>query len=694
MKLITVRLAALLVCLGIVCLSFTENIWPDKTAHAEYARRKVQVINLDKARTGQVFEGIGSVFSYEKLFYDYPEKQRNELLDYLFLPGYGAALQILKVEIGYDGNNTATAWPAHRRSLSEPPNYTRGFVWWLMKEAKKRNPDIILSALHWGYPAYAVNDSLKADFIFSFVDGAKKVHNLDITYIGGNQNESVITPEVTILLRKLLNEHGYQHVRIVAADEGARVKRFDVLRHLQENKPYADAVDVIGVHYKGRPASFLPKQAITLGKDLWSSEDGGGSYTNVNSGYHFAHQLYKLFYQLPFNAVAGWLATASAYDNMPWPHAGFIKAKEPWSGYYEVSPHTWAIAHYTQFTKPGWRVLRPVDGSLYTDGKICGNFLAFADTNRSNYTVVFNTYSANFPDTGMETVLRASALQGKSIQVWKSDFTKSEDAWFIQQQSLKAVDGIYRLRLAKNCLYTLSSLSGRQGKGGALPPKNHPFSLPYTDSFDQYNVGAMPRYFVDANGAFEIEQATDKQRGMVLKQVIKKAPRLWHWRSLPPAQPVTQMGNMEWKDYQVNTDVLLEGAGTFCLAGRFDGKKESSGDYLMEGYWLFINEKGGWKIVRRDAGSGEKHIHDLVPLAMGTYRGIKAGKWFTLTLKFKGSKITAYCNSEVLAQVEDNTYNNGCVALATLYPGAASFFAATADYTAVKLDNFQVKPVE
>jgi len=694
MKLIALRLWVLLVCLGLVCLSFTGNLWPDKTAHAEYGGRKTQVINLDRAATGQVFEGIGSVFSYEKLFYDYPEKQRNEILDYLFLPGYGAALQILKVEIGYDGNNTATAWPSHRRSLREAPNYTRGFVWWLMKEAKKRNPDIILSALHWGYPAYAVNDSLKADFIFSFVDGAKKVHNLDVTYIGGNQNESVITPEVTILLRNLLNEHGYQHVRIVAADEGARVKRFDVLRHLQENKRYADAVDVIGVHYKGRPASFLPKQAITLGKDLWSSEDGGGSYTNVNSGYHFADQLYKLFYQLPFNAVAGWLATASAYDNMPWPNAGFIKAKEPWSGYYQISPHLWAIAHYTQFTKSGWEVLRPADGSLYADGQACGNFLAFADANRRDYTVVFNTYAENFPNEGIDIVLEAKSLSGKPMQLWKSDFTKSEDEWFIKQQPLKAVDGMYRIHLAKNCLYTLSSLSDGQGKGKAHPPRNHPFPLPYTDSFDHYLSGTMPRYFVDANGAFEVIRAASKQRGGVLKQVIEKAPRLWHWRSLPPAQPVTQMGDMHWKDYQVDTDVLLETAGTFCMAGRFDGKKESSGDYLMEGYWLFMNEKGQWKLLRRDSGNDAEHIHDLASLATGVYSGVKIGKWFTITLKFKGHKIWAYCNNDLLAEVEDATYSNGCVALATLYSGAPSFFAVTADYTAVQLDNFQVKSVE
>lgn len=87
-----------------------------------------QKLIIDGKLTAQRFDGIGAVFSYEKLFYDYTEQQRNEILDYLFLPNYGAALQILKVEIGYDGNNTASSWPAHRRSLNEKPDFNRGFV--------------------------------------------------------------------------------------------------------------------------------------------------------------------------------------------------------------------------------------------------------------------------------------------------------------------------------------------------------------------------------------------------------------------------------------------------------------------------------------------------------------------------------------------------------------------------------------
>ena len=31
-------------------------------------------------------------------------------------------------------------------------NYERGYEWWLMVEAKKRNPDILLYGLPWAFP--------------------------------------------------------------------------------------------------------------------------------------------------------------------------------------------------------------------------------------------------------------------------------------------------------------------------------------------------------------------------------------------------------------------------------------------------------------------------------------------------------------------------------------------------------------
>src|SRR5215469_17866174 len=66
-------------------------------------------ITLDGHGTGRTFDGIGAISGgggNTRLLIDYPEPYRSQILDYLFKPGYGASLQILKVEVGGDTNST------------------------------------------------------------------------------------------------------------------------------------------------------------------------------------------------------------------------------------------------------------------------------------------------------------------------------------------------------------------------------------------------------------------------------------------------------------------------------------------------------------------------------------------------------------------------------------------------------------
>ena len=79
------------------------------------------VILLDPASSGRVFEGLGGVSAgaSSRLLFDYPEPQRSEILDYLFTPHYGASLQHLKVEIGGDVNSTDGVEPSHMHSRTD-----------------------------------------------------------------------------------------------------------------------------------------------------------------------------------------------------------------------------------------------------------------------------------------------------------------------------------------------------------------------------------------------------------------------------------------------------------------------------------------------------------------------------------------------------------------------------------------------
>ena len=110
----------------------------------------------DTQGLGMRWEGVGAISgggATTKLLKDYDDKVSAEILDFLFKPNYGLSLQILKVEIGGDTDATEGAEPSHMHSANDL-NFERGYEWWLMKEAKARNPDIKLYGLPWGWPGW------------------------------------------------------------------------------------------------------------------------------------------------------------------------------------------------------------------------------------------------------------------------------------------------------------------------------------------------------------------------------------------------------------------------------------------------------------------------------------------------------------------------------------------------------------
>ena len=158
---------------------------------------------------GPEFRGVGAVDAGTgaRLLYDYPAAERSAILDLLFSPRAGAALQVVKVEIGGDTQSTEGTEPSHMitrddGSLDDAAAYNRGWEWWLLEQAKQRNPDIVTMALSWGAPGWIGNKSYwpadkdgfigdpafysadDIDFHVRWVRGLKKFHNISLDYIG------------------------------------------------------------------------------------------------------------------------------------------------------------------------------------------------------------------------------------------------------------------------------------------------------------------------------------------------------------------------------------------------------------------------------------------------------------------------------------------------------------------------------
>jgi hypothetical protein len=86
------------------------------------------------------------------------EPQRTQILDLLFKPQFGASLQQLKFELGGDSQSTDGTEASHMHTRSDL-NCNRGYEYWLLEEARRRNPKIVTFGLSWAVPAWVGNDS-------------------------------------------------------------------------------------------------------------------------------------------------------------------------------------------------------------------------------------------------------------------------------------------------------------------------------------------------------------------------------------------------------------------------------------------------------------------------------------------------------------------------------------------------------
>src|SRR6185369_12035978 len=358
---------------------------------------QMKTVIIDGSSEGRIFDGIGalSACASSRLLIDYQEPYRSQILDYLFKPGYGAALQHLKVEIGGDVNSTDGSEPSHRRTPADRA-YTRGYEWWLMQEARKRNPQVILDTLPWGAPGWIGHgnyySSDMAHYVADFLEGAKKQYGLDIAYTG-IWNEKQFDAAYVKELRRVLKE---RHIatQIVCCDEysGEGLGQWSVVDAMNNDPALKEAVDVVGVHYSLLNGKYTtPDSARSLGRPLWSSEDqpnsGAGPILSREwpVGGRILARLFNLNYlDGGFTKTEIWSPITSYYDILAAPNSGLMYANTPWSGYYNVQGAIWATAHTTQFAQPGWKYLDSSSGRMPEQG----SYVTLESPNGKDWSIV------------------------------------------------------------------------------------------------------------------------------------------------------------------------------------------------------------------------------------------------------------------------------------------------------------------
>ena len=583
-----------------------------------------QIIHVDSKITGRTFEGIGalSAGASSRLLIDYPEPQRSRILDYLFKPNFGASLHHLKVEIGGDVNSTCGTEPSHSHHRGDE-DFTRGYEWWLMKEAKRRNPAILLDALAWGAPYWIGNGTYysdeNAEYMAKFIKGAKETHGLTIDYIGC-WNETLYNTAWIKTLRKTLDRY-HLPTKIVAADE---VRSWSIVDDMNKDEALFRAVDVVGNHYCqgqnsalyngktvwqnfGKDYRIISPAVLQCGKPVWSTEDGPwkGDWDGAKG---VIKNIVRNYIEAKMTKTIIWSLITSYSDILPLPYSGLMTANTPWSGHYEIGPALWAMAHVGQFTQPGWIFL---EGNANGYTQTGGSYITLMSPDKQDVSFIIETTEARSDQT---IILAIDPLwQGKTFNVRKTDSTH----YFFEEPAVPVVNGCLQLLLSSGAIYTISTTTGQQkgdfsdntgisgnssisnstGNSGSPGTSNHfdaqNFPIPYQDDFDSYPPNRLPKYTIDQAGIFETATAGANK---ILRQQIPQIGIEWIYRY--NGEPYTVLGDTMMRDYSVSIDVQLTKSGQCVdLMGRINQILQWE-VVRPRGYWLRLNSRGMYELCK------------------------------------------------------------------------------------------------
>ncbi len=639
-----------------------------------------QVIRLDGQGDGKMFEGIGAVDgggATSVLLKDYPEPQRTQILDLVFKPKFGASISALLVEIPGDGNSTQGSMASHMHTRDDL-NYSRGHMWWLIQEAKKRNSKLSLDGTAWSAPAWVGNGNFwsqdAADYYVKWLQGLRTVYGLEFDAIGC-RNEKGVSYNFAKMLRATLNANGFEKVKVHAFDNWPSNK-LDFVKDMNTDEKLREAINIISAHTmstkdagnQGAASANVQGAAAKMGKPIWNTEEH-----IYLKGFNCAISIVQAFNDNYIHSratrIVNWYDIAALYPVEPYSEdPAMLLAYWPWSGHYKIREALWGYAHYGQFTEAGWQYLNSGCGEL-PDG---GSFVTLKSPG-DDYSVIVETKDAKTPQQLRFEI--GDGLATKSLCVWHSD----EKEQFIREKDIQPKNGAFEITLEPGSIYSLSSTTGQQKGSFENVPEAKPFPFPYYETFDEYSTpseyGYLPRYTADIAEAFEIADRPDKQ-GKCLRQVVAERPNSW----APEYMPYTILGDDDWQDYEISADVYLNPGDSAGVMGRINNVGYGYRS-TPKGYFVTLSDDGQCHLVvirglkrdrklegdaeqqalikagKDDSEGGEKELGSV------QLQNISTNQWHNLKLRFAGTNITALVDEKVVLTATDPLYSHGMAGL-------------------------------
>jgi len=596
----------------------------------------------------------------------YPEPQRSDILDYLFKPNFGASLHILKVEIGGDAQSTDGSEASHMHTPWDE-NYSRGYEWWLMQEAKKRNPNIKLYGLAWAYPQWVTcrpgtmegctNDiytypNTTAKYIAKWIAGARNTYGLEMDYVGC-WNERPYNDTYLKTLRRVLDENGFHKIKIVAPDGS-----WDIAKDILKDPALAAAVYGIGAHY---PGTTTTDAAEKTGKPLWASEDDS-TYNNAVGAGCWARIINQNYVNGNMTATINWNLIAAYMKGTNWYRAGLMSAMQPWNGAYgtyradgswTAGPMIWATAHTTQFTTPGSSYYLHVGDAagLLKQG---GSYVTLVDSTTKDVTIVIEKMSRDYSscvrpillpystsDERATFTLSGGLAKVQTLHVWYTHWATQPPDVTVEFKSLgtvAVVQGRFSMNISVNSLYTLTTVGGGAKGAHAKPPQSTLFPTRHTDDFEDCPISSEGKYFTDQNGGFECVLSGDPRHNVVMQQMVPMKPVTWGG----DIRPHSLIGHRDGVNHSMVVDAFIPEPGMSVLLGL---RVQNTDDTLGILWGVDTSQQWGlWPSM--------DSVNTTSPLASGRSPvKIGVGEWHTYRIDVNGTVLTVWIDGVVATKL-------------------------------------------
>lgn len=658
-------------------------------------------IPVDGTRPGPAYQGIGALSGgggNSRLLVDYPAAERSQVLNYLFTPGYGASLQLLKLEIGGGGYSTDGSEPSVENQRGQL-NCGAGYEFWLARQALARNPAIQLYGLQWTAPAWVAGGTgntrgsqglwTQADvhYLIDWLRCAQS-NGLKIRYIGGwNEHYTGAAWQQAwfVSLRNALDAAGFGGIQIVASDRSSRMPPWSglpaydpvltwpvitgpdltgrgVAANAAADTPFGRAVGVLGVHDTcGFPTSGYVCESTPAaravaedqGKPLWESELGATPATGTDPALPgpggLARSINNAYVQARITGTVLWPLMDAMPGDLPAENRGLVWADWPWDGHYQVNPLTWVVAQTTQFVSPGWEYVGGAAGFLPGGGE--GSYVTYQAPHHSAWSMVVQTSVASRP-----RVLRihvTGGLPAKVVHVWSTNLRGLGQ--FTRGADFEPRSGTFTATVQPGYVYTFTTTNGQSRAGGRAPsvPAAGPMPEQYTAAPDGSGMASM---LSPMDGTFQYS-------GGVLTQASAGEPVEWH-NPGPWPMPYAVLGQGTWLDYTVSANVTLPppaadapAPGAMVIA-RFEGYPKATVSQFR-GYELTVRGNGAWQLIR----NGPRRV----TLAAGSTTPASS---YALSLTARGPEITGRIDGRLMATVTSRAYSMGAAGIGSLgyYP--------------------------